>query len=233
MSGFPVVCCTQEDPVYPKKLRDIRQSPSKLYYRGDITILNQLQSIAIVGTRDASPHGMEAAHSAGLIAANLSFVVVNGLAIGCDTAALHGAMSVHGKCAVILPCGLDQIYPKSNEELANHILENGGCLISEYSEGIKPQKYFFAQRDRLQSGVSNGVLIIETDDNSGTMHTADYATRQFRRLACYYSNLLQHSAGNQLLIQSGKSEKLETTDAIKEFFVSLKDEPEYEQLAFL
>ena len=86
------------------------------------------------------------------------FDVVNGLAVGCDTAALRGALSEGGRCVAVLPCGLDMVVPSVNEYLAQEILEKGGCLISEYAEGTEPEKYRYVQRDRLQGRLSEVML---------------------------------------------------------------------------
>ena len=154
--------------------------------------MNQSKGVAVIGTRKVSAHGRETAYKIGQMAAQMHLIVINGLALGCDTASLEGAVSTNGKCAVILPCGLDQIYPKSNQTLAEKILKNGGCILSEYEQGVSPQKNYFIERDRIQSGLSDGVIIVESDATGGTMHTADYAIKQYRRLACYYSNLLDY-----------------------------------------
>ena len=101
------------------------------------------------------------AYNAGSIIGKNGFNLVNGLALGCDAEALKGALAAGGKCAVVLPCGINEIYPKSNQWIAEEVLKQGGCLISEYPEGTRPEKYRFVQRDRLQSGMSQGVLVVE------------------------------------------------------------------------
>jgi DNA processing protein len=115
----------------------------------------------------------------------MGITVVNGLALGCDTYALKGALSVGGKCIAVMPCGLDQIVPKSNYYLARTILENGGLLISEYPIGTKLEKYMYVERDRLQSTVSDAIIVIEASYQSGTMHTVRAARRQGKPTACY------------------------------------------------
>ena len=92
---------------------------------------------------------------------------MNGLALGCDTEALRGALDNGGRCIVLLPCGLDNIQPKSNRSLADRIVQNGGCLISEYDIGTPLNKYQYVKRDRLQSGICQGVLVVEAEMNSG------------------------------------------------------------------
>ena len=125
-----ILLCREEDKCYPAILRGITGMPSFLYYRGDIEILNQNKNIAIVGSRHSSDMGLRLAYETGRLAAEKGFNVVNGLALGCDAEAIKGAISVGGKCAVVLPCGLENVQPKSNRYLAEQILENGGCLLS-------------------------------------------------------------------------------------------------------
>ena len=149
-------CCEKNDLCYPKELKKIKDSPPILYYKGDIGILNQQKNIAVIGSRKISENGIILAYNAGKIIGKNGFNVVNGLALGCDAEALKGALAAGGKCAVVLPCGTNEIYPKSNQWIAEEVLKQGGCLISEYPEGTRPEKYRFVQRDRLQSGMSQG-----------------------------------------------------------------------------
>ena len=111
--------------------------------------------------------------------------VLNGLAIGCDAKALEGAVAAKGKAVAVMPGGLDEIYPKSNQKLAEQIVAQGGCLISEYPSGTKPQRYMFVQRDRIQAMLSNKVLIVDANKDGGTMHTAEYAVKYERPLGCF------------------------------------------------
>lgn len=227
-------CCIRTDDTFPKLLKDIKQSPEKLYYTGDISIINSFPCVAIIGSRDASPHALDMAFNMGRIAAENGFAVVNGLAIGCDGRAFNGALSVGGKCVAVMPCGLDEVYPKSNKKLADEILENGGCMISEYPSGTKPQRYTFVQRDRLQSGISKGVIVIETTENGGTMHTVKFAEQQMRRLACYYSTLSKMASGNELIIKKGMGQPVNDEKSIVDFLVDLNNikHEQYEQLSF-
>ena len=189
--------CSRDDEIFPLLLREIKKCPDLLYYSGNIGIVNDMPCVAIIGSREASEEALEKAFSYGRLAAEEGFVVVNGLAVGCDTRALQGALSMDGKCVAVLPCGLDEIYPKSNEGLAREIIEKGGCLISEYPAGTKPDMNYFIQRDRLQSGMCAGVVVVETGEQGGTMHTVKFARAQNRRLACYYSKLTGNAAGEK------------------------------------
>ena len=228
---YEIKKCIPSDLHYPKALDDISKKPNCLYYIGDIDILNNKKSVAIIGSRDCSDEAEQLAYYAGVKAAEMGYVIVNGLAKGCDTEALLGALDKNGKCAVFLPGGLNSIYPKQNEKLAERIVDAGGCLISEYSADMKPQKYTFVERDRLQSGVSQGVIVIETSQDGGTMHTVKFALSQYRRLAAYYSYLVNNASGNLLIENQKKAYMIKDNDMLVDFLMKLPDRDENKQLS--
>lgn len=223
--------CTRGDELYPHKLLEIHKSPVKIFYRGDIGILNSETNVAIIGSRNASEKGSVVAYDYGRRAAEAGLVVVNGLAMGCDTEAIKGALSCGGKCAVVLASGLDRITPKCNIGLAEEVLDKGGCLLSEYIDGTPPFKGYYVDRDRIQSGISQGVIVIETELDGGTMHTARFANSQLRRLACYYSKLSEMKSGNKYIIEKRMGIPLSTDEDLQKFFIQLKSEKNmvYEQ----
>lgn len=227
---YGVSYCTREDARYPSALKRLKNMPALLFYKGNIEIVNSHRNVALIGSRRLSANGKALSFNAGKIAGNAGLNVVNGLALGCDTEALKGALSVNGKCIAILPCGLDNILPKTNQGLAEEILEKGGCLLSEYPVGTPVQKYMYVQRDRLQSGISQGVIIIEADRESGTMHTASYAISQYKRLACYFHSLLEAASGNKYLEDTGKADVLKSEQDLSHFLQSLTQAEEYEQM---
>lgn len=224
--------CLAEDERYPSAIRDLKDMPPLLYYKGNIEILNQYKNVAVIGSRKISKEGMELAYSTGTTVAQKGLNLVNGLALGCDTQALRGALDAGGRCVAILPCGLEQVQPKTNQWLADKILDKGGCLISEYPIGTGIQKYQYVERDRLQSGVSQGVLIIEAETNSGTMHTARFAQAQVKRLACYYHALLSLSSGNRYLEETGKAQSIKTRMDLEQFLNGIMEMENYEQMTF-
>lgn len=230
--NYGIAFCTKEDEHYPSALRKLNNMPALLYYKGNIEIINTYKNVAIIGSRQFSTNGKNISFNAGKIAVEAGLNVVNGLALGCDTEVLKGALSADGKCIAILPCGLENIQPKTNRRLAEEILEKGGCLLSEYPVGTNIQKYMYIERDRLQSGISQGVVIIEAEKESGTMHTASYAINQFKRLACYYHQLLQLSSGNKYLEDTGKAEILKSDQDLQSFLHDILNECDYEQLTF-
>ena len=195
------------DAGFPARLRDIPDPPLALYVKGPLAALHQARSVAIVGTREPTEFGAKAARSTGLVASESSAVVVSGLAIGCDTWAHTGCMEGAGTGIAVLAHGLDKVYPAQNRELADELLEKDGCLVSEYPIGKKPDRWAFAERDRLQSGLSDAVLVVETDLKGGTMHTVNAARGQKRPLACiqHPAELLSEAKtrGNQKLIAEG------------------------------
>lgn len=228
---YNILACNKCDVDYPVGMKNLAGMPSILYYRGNIAIINQNKNIAVVGSRMSSPEGKKLAYTAGRIAAEAGVNLVNGLALGCDTEAVKGSLSMGGKCIAVMPCGLDQIQPKSNTKLAVDILENGGCLISQYPIGTPVKNYQYVERDRIQSGVSQGVLIIEAQEKSGTMHTADFAVKQYRRLACYYYQLVNYASGNKYLEQAGKAQALRTEQDLRKFYKDVAAEEMFEQIS--
>ena len=176
--GYEILACQKGDRDYPKRFMEQKGLPEKFFYKGDISFLNDFRAVAVIGSRQAPNDAILNAYMSGQYTAMEGFAIVNGMAVGCDTAALRGALSEEGKCVAILPCGLDMVVPSVNEYLAEEILEKGGCLISEYAAGTEPEKYRYVQRDRLQSGLSEAVLIVDYGEDSGSLKTAEFARKQ-------------------------------------------------------
>lgn len=227
-----IAICKRDEEQYPRILRQLSGMPPVLYYKGNIGILNQQKSIALIGTRTPSDAGKTLSYESGRRIGTANINLVNGLALGCDTEALKGALAAGGKCVAVMPCGLDEIIPKANQRLAEEILEKGGCLISEYPPGTKVQKYSYVQRDRLQSGVSNEVVIVEAELKSGTMHTAEFAMKQHKRLACFYYKMLELHSGNRYLEDTRKAQVLKSLEDMDVLIANVlaENEGEYEQL---
>ena len=217
-----------EDIEYPELLRGIADPPQVLYYKGDISILKN-KSVAVVGSRVTSSENLQAAERFGVICANEGYVVVNGLALGCDTYALKGALKAHGKCVVVLPSGIDTVYPRDNKELADRILDSGGCIISEYPAEQEPQKYQFVRRDRLQSGLSRGVFVVACGKASGTLYTVDYALKQGRKVGCYAYEKC-HEEGNHDIQDRGIAQVVCNALEFSEFLRCLPGVDIYEQV---
>lgn len=162
---------------YPKKLQHIYAPPKILYVLGNDKILNH-KAIAMVGCRDCSEYGKKIAYQLAQEFARKNITVISGLARGIDTYAHKGVLFAKGKTIAIVGCGLDIIYPPENRELYKQILQNGGAIISEYPLGTKPLKQHFPARNRIISGLSDGLLIVEAKERSGTLITVEHALEQ-------------------------------------------------------
>ena len=176
--GYEILACQCGEGLYPKRFMERKGLPEKFFYKGDISFLNDLRAVAVIGSRNAPKDAILNSYMSGQYAAIEGFAVVNGLAVGCDTAALRGALSEGGRCVAVLPYGLDMIVPSVNEYLAQEILEKGGCIISEYAEGTEPERFMYIQRDRIQSGLSEIVLVVHCEEDSGSIKTAEFARKQ-------------------------------------------------------
>lgn len=185
------------DPDYPNLYRLIKNPPPLIYVRGNKTLLNPLKSIAIVGTRNSSKEAQLIASATAREFGQRGYLIVSGLALGIDTAGHLGAIDTAGKTAAILVDILD-IYPKENEVLANQILKADGILLSENLPGEAFGPAAFVSRDRLQSGLSQGVFVIESGSKGGTMHTARFASEQSRLVFVPdYSKVKDYSFKNE------------------------------------
>lgn len=222
-----VKICYKTDNKYPNSLKKISSAPEILYYLGDISICDG-PLVCVIGKRDSDDRMRRIARKIGQIMAEDGRVVMNGFAIGCDTEAIKGAVSSGGKAVVILPCGLDVIYPQRNAELANQVLANGGCIISEYPAGTKPEKFRFLQRDKIQAMLAGKVIVVDAEENGGTMYTASHAIKYGRPIGCFAEKNTDRkvSSGNRALVESKKAFPLYNTDILSQF-VSM---PEAEQL---
>jgi DNA processing protein len=175
---------------YPQKLlRTINEkgqldAPLLLYYRGDLSVAS-MPSVAIIGTRNPTPQGVAAGKYFGSILAQNGYNIVSGLALGCDTAGHEGALSVpNGKTTAFLAHGLDTIYPPQNAKLAEQIVSQGGLLMSEYPIGSPINRYNLVARDRLQAGLADATLVIQTGIKGGTMHAANATLLAHKPLWC-------------------------------------------------
>lgn len=151
--------------------------PVLLYYQGDLEVLNHPKQAAVIGSRSPSRLGSDFAFQAGKLLAENNFVVISGLAVGSDADGHSGCLAAGGKTVAFLPSGLAQVYPASNRGLAENICDQGGCLVSEYSHHETVQPYKFIERDRLQSGTSQFMIVSNFAPGSGTIHTLDYANK--------------------------------------------------------
>lgn len=163
-------------PLTMRRLQGLSDCPDELFFIGvSPENLWKNYSVGIVGSRDVSEESIQAAFNYGAKMAKEGNIVVSGLAKGIDTAAFEGAISENGCCVAVLPSGLGEITPKSNIDLAKKIIENGGCLISEYPSETKPQKWRFLARNRIIAGLSDAVVIGEARSGGGAWNTIKHA----------------------------------------------------------
>jgi DNA processing protein len=209
-----------DDPEFPQQLLTIANPPLLLYTKGNINCLKPQRSVAVIGTRQPTDYGRRMGIRIAKRFAEQGLIVVSGLAQGCDTAGHQGCLQGKGHTVAVLAHGLDKVYPSENRELAKKILDSDGCLVSEYPIGNKLFKNQFVERDRIQSGLSSAVVIIETDIKGGTMHTARFCLEQKRVLACIDykpEHRSEKSRGNEQLISEGKAMSLKVSEDLKNF----------------
>lgn len=199
--GGDLIAPVDED--YPERLREIFDPPTMLWVRGERALLGR-PGIAVVGTRHPTPYGTGMAEMLSRDLAAHGLVILSGMARGVDTAAHRGALAAHGKTAAVWGTGIDVIYPKENKRLAEQILEGGGTILSEYPMGTFPAPQNFPIRNRILSGMSVGVLVIEASENSGTRITARCALEQNREVFAVPGNVTSKSSwGPNTLIKQG------------------------------
>lgn len=202
---------------YPEKLKQLENPPKQIYVLGDSSILNDF-SIAIVGCRLCSDYGEKMAQSIAYNLAKYNINVISGLALGIDTNAHKGCLMNSGKTIAVVAHGLDIIYPTQNIELANKIIENGGAIISEYPIGIRPKKENFPERNRLISGLSNGVVVIEAKERSGAFITVENALEQGKDVFAVPGNINSiNSIGTNNLIKEGAKITTCVNDILEEY----------------
>ena len=192
------------DPAYPAKLREIYDHPPVLYVRGELTPADEW-AVAVVGTRRASVYGRQAAEEFASGLARSRVTVVSGLARGIDSIAHRAALQAGGRTIAVLACGLDLIYPPEHLRLAQEIMERG-ALISDYPLGTQPRSEYFPRRNRIMSGITLGVLVVEGGLTSGARITARQALDQNREVFAVPGSIYSPGCrGTNKLIQDGEA----------------------------
>jgi len=171
-------CIYLDDPGFPQLLREIANPPATLWTRGDLSLFAQT-AVAVVGARNATREGVEIAYQIAADLTRAGVVVVSGLARGVDAAAHTGALDAGGKTIAVLGTGIDRVYPSENKALHERIAESG-LLITEFAPGSPPELFHFPQRNRIISGLSKAVVVVEARDKSGSLITARLAGDQGR-----------------------------------------------------
>lgn len=218
-----VVPITSEE--YPENLSRISNAPLALFLLGSTDALNRGRHVAVVGTRKPSRKGALSCQRITQKLVEGGASIVSGLALGCDTIAHETCLDSEGVTIAVMPCGLDSIAPASNRMLADAIVNSGGALVSEYPTGTQPQKANYVQRNRIQSGLSGAVIIVEAAAKSGTMQTARHCKMQGRALYAISPNTFDSDAdasGNTELIEGGAN-ALGNKDDIQDLIRKLDD----------
>ncbi len=188
---------------YPYQLSQIYSPPKKLYVLGNIEILRE-KSIAIVGCREASNYGKNIAMDLAYNLGRKNIITVSGLARGIDTFCHMGSIKAKAKTIAVVAHGLDMIYPKENRNLAIKILELGGAIVSEYNIGERPLKRNFVARNRIISGLSKSLVVIEAKKKSGSLITANFSLNEGRDVYAVPGNINNvNSKGTNELIKNG------------------------------
>jgi DNA processing protein len=214
-SGVRVVC--RDDPEYPKLLREIYDPPLVLYVKGTLTERDAL-AIAVVGSRRTTLYGQDMARKLAFQLARVGVTVVSGLARGIDTSAHNGALQAKGRTVAVIGCGIDVMYPAENKKLADEIVEKGGAVVTEFPFGVQPDRQNFPMRNRIISGWSLGVVVVEANVKSGALITANQAGEQGRQVFAVpgrADSIL--SKGANKLIKDGAKLTEDVEDILSEF----------------
>lgn len=204
---------TWDDATYPEILRQTPAAPPVLFVRGSLTRQDE-GGVAIVGTRRASAYGREVAHTFATALARNGITVVSGLALGVDSVAHQAALDAGGRTIAVLGSGVDQIYPQRNLQLAQRMIEHG-ALVSDYRLGARPEAGNFPARNRIISGLSKGVIVVEAGERSGALITARFAAEQGRDVFAVPGSIFHPgSAGCNRLIQDGATPALNVDDIL-------------------
>jgi len=213
---YKVIKINMNSKYYPERLRNIDDAPKELYCLGNLELLNYKNNIAMIGSRNCSSYGERAAKDFAYNLAKEDICIVSGLAKGIDSFSHIGALNAKGRTIAVLGSGLDNIYPKENIKLVKEIIKNNGLVISEYPLGTKPLKYHFPARNRIISGLSDSVLVVEARKNSGTNITVDFALEQGKDVFVIPGNIYSKTSdGTNYLITEGAIPVLTYKDILK------------------
>jgi DNA processing protein len=194
---------TLADDAYPERLRNLPDPPLALFYRGDLSLLKRAPAVAIVGSRKASPYGLNAARHLATQLAETGAVIVSGLARGIDSTAHRAALDAGGGTIAVLGTGIDVVYPPENRKLTKTI-EERGLILTEFAPGTPPRRENFPIRNRLISGLAEGTVIVEATGNSGSLITARMAAEQGANVYAVPGTIFSPGAeGTNRLIQYG------------------------------
>jgi len=205
---------TWQDEAYPPRLKEIDQPPPVLYVRGEL-LPEDAWAVAVVGTRRVTAYGRQVAEEISFYLAQNGVTVISGLARGVDSIAHQAALKAGGRTLAVLGNGVDRIYPPEHRALAEKIIA-GGALLSDYSPGTPPESVNFPPRNRIISGLSLAVIVVEAGETSGALITAEFAAEQGREVFAVPGNILApQSKGTNRLIQQGARPLLAARDVLE------------------
>ena len=208
---------------YPAALKEIQNYPKQLYYTGDIEILKK-RCAAVVGSRNTNQYGRSMAVAIAAKLAERDATVVSGMARGIDTCAHRGALRAAGSTVAVLGCGVNVCYPEENAELKKEI-EEKGLILSEYPPGTEPRPFHFPQRNRIISGLSEAVIVVQARNDSGALITAELAAEQGREVCAVPGNIdSQYNLGNNKLIKDGARPLVSPGDVLEVMKLDVLDE---------
>ena len=220
---FSVTVITQESSSYPKSLREIHAPPIVLYVGGELEERDH-HAIGIIGARRTTHYGTESAKKLAYQLAYAGLTVISGLARGIDTAAHQGALAAKGRTIAVIGSGLAKLYPPENVTLAEKIRSGNGAIVSEFSMEIEPDRQTFPMRNRIISGWSHGILVVEAGLNSGALITAAQALEQGRSVYAVPGHINAPSAmGSNRLIQQGAKLVMDASDILEDLQVLLPE----------
>jgi DNA processing protein len=222
---------TAKSPNYPRQLREIHAPPIVLYVWGELIERDQ-HAIAVIGSRRTSHYGAESAKKLSYQLAYSGLTIISGLARGIDTAAHQGALAAKGRTIAVIGSGLTKLYPPENAALAEKICDGSGAIVSEFSMEIEPDRQTFPMRNRIISGWSHGILVVEAGVNSGALITASQAIEQGRSVYAVPGHINAPTAyGSNRLIQQGAKLVMDASDILDDLQILLPQKAKWPETA--
>ena len=203
-----IITINKEDEFFPEAFKAIGEDcPERIYAMGNLDLLKRERMVAIIGSRKATRTGNSTAYDLGISYAKKGYVVVSGLALGCDASAHRGCMAADGGTIAIVATGLNLVHPRENIPLQEEILRKGGLILSEQPLGVKANPTRLVSRNRLQAALSEEVIVAECPKHSGTMHTVRFAQKYGKKVkAARLPYDKEENSGNKYIIDTGIGE---------------------------
>ena len=203
-----IITINKEDEFFPEAFKAIGEDcPERIYAMGNLDLLKREHMVAIIGSRKATRTGNSKAYDLGISYAKKGYVVVSGLALGCDASAHRGCMAADGGTIAIVATGLNLVHPRENIPLQEEILRKGGLILSEQPLGVKANPTRLVSRNRLQAALSEEVIVAECPKHSGTMHTVRFAQKYGKKVkAARLPYDKEENSGNIYIIDTGIGE---------------------------